>query len=115
MTDRPRKTFRQLASATMTFDQQRRAKARAAALRAAMPLNELRRARAMSQATLAEALDMDQGNLSKLEQRTDMYLSTLRRYVQALGGELEIVARFREGEYRIDQFAELADGTDSSE
>jgi hypothetical protein len=50
---------------------------------------------------------MDQGNLSKLEQRTDMYVSTLRRYVEALGGELEIVARFPDREYRIEQFADL--------
>lgn len=116
MTDRPRRKFSQLVSETMTAEQRHRAKALATELRAAMPLNELRRARDMSQAALAELLEMDQGNLSKLEQRTDMYVSTLRRYVRALGGELEIVARFQEGDYRIEQFAEIADdaGTDAA-
>lgn len=111
MTERTRTKFRQLVSETMSEDQQKLAKERAQELRASIPLHELRRAREMSQATLAELLEMDQGNLSKLEQRTDMYVSTLRRYVQAMGGELEIVARFREGEYRINQFADLGDET----
>jgi transcriptional regulator with XRE-family HTH domain len=74
-----------------------------------MPLQELRRARELSQATLAEALETDQGNISKLEQRTDMYMSTLRRYVKAMGGTLEIVAKFPDGAVRVTQFQELAE------
>jgi Helix-turn-helix domain len=65
--------------------------------------------RELSQATLAEALDTDQGNISKLEQRTDMYISTLRRYVEAMGGTLEIVAKFPDGAVRVTQFQELAE------
>jgi hypothetical protein len=58
---------------------------------------------------LAEALETDQGNISKLEQRTDMYISTLRRYVEAMGGTLEIVAKFPDGAVRVTQFHELAE------
>lgn len=108
MTDRPRTTFRQLAAATLTDEQRARAKARANEMRDAIPLAELRRAREMSQATLAQLLEMDQGNLSKLEKRTDMYVSTLRSYVEAMGGHLDIVARFDDKEYYIEQFGDLA-------
>ena len=73
-----------------------------------MPLNELRRAREMTQESLAETLGGKQSGVSKLERRTDMYVSTLRRYVEAMGGELEIVARFPEGDVRISQFEGLA-------
>jgi Fe-S cluster biogenesis protein NfuA len=55
----------------------------------------------LSQTRLAELLEMDQGNVSKLEQRTDMVLSTLRSYVEAMGGTLEIRAVFPEGDVKI--------------
>ena len=73
---------------------------------AAMPLAELRRARDLTQAALAEILDTTQPEVSKIERRTDVYVSTLRRYVEAMGGALEIVARFPDGEVRIEQFGE---------
>jgi DNA-binding XRE family transcriptional regulator len=72
-----------------------------------LPLQELRRARQLSQVALAEALGATQPEISKIEHRTDMYVSTLRRYVEALGGELEIAARFPEGTVRIVQFEDL--------
>lgn len=72
-----------------------------------MPLQELRRARELSQASLADALETDQGNISRMEQRTDMYISTVRRYVEAMGGSLEIIARFPDGAVRINQFTDL--------
>lgn len=59
-----------------------------------LSLSELRRARAMTQEQLAADLHVGQASIAKLEQRTDMYLSTLRRFVEAMGGGLEIVARF---------------------
>ena len=59
-----------------------------------MSLAELRRARAMTQDQLASDLHVGQASIAKLERRTDMYLSTLRRFVEAMGGDLEIVARF---------------------
>ena len=61
----------------------------------------MRNARRHSQADLAEALDTDQGNVSRLEQQADMYVSTLRRYLEALGGTLEIVAHFPDRDVRI--------------
>ena len=80
---------------------------RTEATMASMPLQELRQARHLSQQTLAEALGASQAAISKLERRADMYVSTLRRYVNALGGELEITARFPEGSVTIDQFHAL--------
>lgn len=76
---------------------------------AEMPLQELRRARDLSQEQLAEILHVRQATISKLERRTDMYISTLRSYIQAMGGDLEITARFPDGEIRINQFSELAE------
>jgi hypothetical protein len=48
-----------------------------------------------------------QGSVSKLEHRTDMYISTLRSYVEAMGGQLEIVARFPDGSVKISKFEDL--------
>lgn len=70
-----------------------------------MPLDELREARAFTQTQLAAELDINQAGVSKLERRADMYVSTLRRFVEAMGGQLEIRARFPEGDVMITQFA----------
>jgi transcriptional regulator with XRE-family HTH domain len=61
-----------------------------------MTLQELRKALDRSQETTAEALGLKQAAVSRLEHRDDMRISTLREYVQALGGELEFYARFKE-------------------
>lgn len=74
---------------------------------AAMPLDEVRRARQMTQVALAQALGVNQGEVSKIEHRTDIYLSTLAGYVEALGGRLEIRAVFPDREMRISQFEGL--------
>lgn len=60
-------------------------------------LRRLREARALTQSTLAELLDMDQSEVSRLERRSDMLLSTLKRFVQATGGELHIVVSYPDG------------------
>lgn len=70
-------------------------------------LNELRKARRKTQQDMAVALRTSQASVSKLERRTDMYLSTLRSYVQAMGGELEIIARFPEGPVRLEGIGDL--------
>lgn len=72
-----------------------------------MPLNELRAARKMTQEKLAENLHVKQAAVSKLERRADMYVSTLREFISAMGGELEITARFPDGSVRINQFEEV--------
>ena len=80
----------------------------------AMPLEELRTARNITQTHLASLLRITQASVSKMEKRTDMYVSTLRSFVQAMGGELEIRAVFPEGTVRIDQFATLAAGEEQA-
>lgn len=74
-----------------------------------MPLQELRLARGLSQKTLAELLHIQQPAVAKLEKRTDMYLSTLRNHIRAMGGELDVIARFPDGEVRIQSFSETDD------
>ncbi|WP_245631990.1 XRE family transcriptional regulator [Edaphobacter aggregans] len=59
-----------------------------------MTLQELRRARKKTQAELANSLGIAQKQISKLEERTDMHISTLRRTVEAMGGRLTLVAEF---------------------
>jgi DNA-binding XRE family transcriptional regulator len=76
---------------------------------ASMPLQELRHARQLSQEQLADALHIKQASISKLERRTDMYISTLRNFIRAMGGELEINAIFPDGIVSIDQFHKLSD------
>ena len=76
-----------------------------------MPLNELRRAHELAQTTIGELLGMSQPEVSKLEQRSDALISTVRRYVEAMGGELEIVAKFPGGAVKINQFSELKTST----
>ncbi len=72
-----------------------------------MPLQELRQALQLSQERLAELLSTQQANVSQIERRTDMYISTLRSYIVAMGGELDIIARFPGGEIRINQFEDI--------
>ncbi|HEV2149267.1 MAG TPA: XRE family transcriptional regulator [Longimicrobiaceae bacterium] len=93
----------------MPPERRARIDARTGEMLAEMPLQELRHARRMTQETLADALGLKQAGVSKLERRTDMYVSTLRKYVAAMGGELEITARFPEGAVSIGQFRDLRD------
>jgi len=74
---------------------------------ASMALHELRRARERSQEELARELKVGQPAVAKLERRADMYVSNLRRYIEALGGSLEITARFPEGTVNITNFGDL--------
>lgn len=72
-----------------------------------MSLFQLRKARELTQTKLAEELHMGQGDVSKLERRTDMYVSTLASYLQAVGAELEIRAVFPDGRaVKITQFSD---------
>ena len=93
--------------ASLPEERRRRIAERTEELLANLALQELRQARSLSQEELGRALHINQASVSKLERRTDMYISTLRRVVEAMGGELEITARFPEGRVRIRQFGEL--------
>jgi DNA-binding XRE family transcriptional regulator len=73
-----------------------------AKLIAEMPLEQLRAARQLTQTNLAQVLGVKQSAISKLEKRSGMYRSTLRSYIQAMGGQLEIQAIFPEGCVRIE-------------
>ena len=93
--------------AKMSTAARARARARARTMLADMPLQELRLARGMTQGALATLLHVRQASISKLERRADMYISTLRSHIRAMGDELEIVARFPDGEVRISNFEEV--------
>ena len=99
---------------TKGFSAERKARvaAKAEALKTAMALHELRQARDQSQEDLARALNVGQPAVAKLERRADVYVSNLRRYVEALGGSLEITARFPEGSVTITNFGELGKASD---
>lgn len=72
----------------------RRAKIERRAVELATTLKDLREAFAHTQVELAQSLGVGQDTISRIERRSDMLLSTLRRYVEAMGGRLELVARF---------------------
>jgi len=95
---------------TAKFSRERRARVaeRVAELKSEMALAELRQARERSQEELARTLKVKQPAVAKLEKRADMYVSNLRRYIEALGGSLEITATFPEGRVTITNFSELA-------
>lgn len=65
---------------------------------AAQRLSGMRERRSMTQREVADALAVSQANVSRIEHEDDLYLSTLRAYVEALGGTLDINARFPDGE-----------------
>src|SRR5262245_1695557 len=102
----PTRKFRELVQA-MPPERRQKIANRIRQSLASMPLEEVRKARQMTQAKLAEVLGVNQGEISKIEHRTDIYISTLAGYVEALGGKLEIRAVFPDREMRISQFEDL--------
>jgi transcriptional regulator with XRE-family HTH domain len=71
-----------------------------------MLLSEIRKLAGKSQGELARMLGIKQPSLSKLESQEDMQISTLKRIIEALGGEVQIIARFPKAKMRIKQFDE---------
>jgi len=80
-----------------------------------LPLQELRQARHFTQEALARLLRSKQALVSKFERRADVYVSSLRSYIQAMGGQLEIIARFPDGAVKINQFEEIGPPRQSGE
>jgi transcriptional regulator with XRE-family HTH domain len=77
-------------------------------IREEMSLRELRKARNITQIKLAKELNVKQEQISRIEKRSDLLISTLRRQVEALGGELTILASFPKGApVKIAGFGEL--------
>ena len=85
-----------------------RIKAKTRRLIADMALAELREARKLTQQQLAHQLNVKQPSIAKIERRADMYVSTLRGIIKAMGGEMEILAVFPDGKVRITSFRNLA-------
>jgi len=93
----------------MSPQAQARLEARVKETLRSMPLAEIRKAIGMTQAELADKLEIAQGSVSKIENAADMYLTTLRKYVEALGGELHLTATFADGRrLEVDHLAEVA-------
>jgi transcriptional regulator with XRE-family HTH domain len=81
--------------AELTETRRRKVEARAAELAAEeMSLRDLRRAHRLTQARVGKALNIGQDGVSRLEQRSDLLISTLRNFVAAMGGDLQLIARF---------------------
>ena len=90
-------------------ERRRRVDAKKAELSAEMALRELRRAMALTQQDLADRLQVNQPAVAKLEQRTDMYISSLRSYIESIGGQLRIVASFPTDEVVITNFSRVSE------
>lgn len=84
------KSWKTVRSERLSPEAERRVNERARAALEALTLRELRQTLALTQQQVAEKAEMTQSELSRLESRGDHRVSTLRRYVEALGGELEI-------------------------
>ena len=103
------RNFKEL-RARMPTEARERSEALAREMLANMPLDELRAARNLTQEHLASLLGIKQASISKMERRTDMYIGTLSKFIEAMGGQLEIRAVFPDGAVRITQFAKPEDG-----
>jgi transcriptional regulator with XRE-family HTH domain len=98
------KSFDELADRHMTPARRAAAARRARQLLAEMLLSEMRTLAGKSQSELARILGVKQPGLSRLEKQDDMQVSTLKRVVEALGGEIHIIARFPKADVEISQF-----------
>jgi DNA-binding XRE family transcriptional regulator len=102
-----RRSFAEL-RARLSPEARAKAEAEAQLLGAEMDLAEVRRALKLSQEEIGQTLQIQQGSVAKIEKRADMYVSTLRRFIEAMGGELEIIARFPDHAVKIRNFGDLS-------
>lgn len=98
------KSFDELVKRTASVSVRAKAAKRTRQLLGALLLSELRTLAGKSQREVAQRLGIKQPSLSKLEKQSDMQISTLRKIVRALGGELEVIARFPKGKVPIRPF-----------
>jgi transcriptional regulator with XRE-family HTH domain len=98
------KSFDGLVKRTTTKKTQAKAARRTQELLGELLLSEVRQLTGKSQQQVAAALGIKQPSLSKLEKQADMQISTLQKIVKALGGELQVLAKFPKGTIKIDQF-----------
>jgi DNA-binding transcriptional regulator YiaG len=78
-------------------DTKARIEAEARRLSDDLHLSQLRKARGLTQEAMAELLGVSQAEVSKMERRTELYVGTLRKFIEAMNGELVLAARFRDG------------------
>ena len=90
--------------AKMTPAQREKSREQAQAMLTEIALQELRHSLGLTQEQVAQALDIKQSSLSKLENQDDMYITTLIRLIHALGGRLKLVASFPDREVLLNQF-----------
>lgn len=90
----------------MSPESLRRSKEMANEMMREIRLTELRNALGVSQEELAQLLKKKQAAVSRFERRSDMHISTLREFIAALGGRLQVIATFPDGSYHISQFEE---------
>src|ERR1700689_4757292 len=98
------KSFDQLANRVMSAKSRARGDRRTRKLLLQLLLSEIRKLAGKSQGELAKKLGIKQPSLSKLENQDDMQISTLKKIIEALGGEVHIVAKFPDRNVRIKQF-----------
>ena len=91
----------------MSPERRRKVELRTNELLLEMEIRELRKALDMTQEELASALRMKQSAISRIEHQSDMFISTLRTILEAMGARLKIVASFPEGDIQINQFGEV--------
>src|SRR3984893_423007 len=100
------KNFKELQE-KMPREARLRSEASAAKMISEMGLAELRAAMDMTQESLANALHVKQASISKMERRSDMYISTLSKIIEDMGGELQIVSKMPNGNVIIRQFTHI--------
>jgi transcriptional regulator with XRE-family HTH domain len=103
------KNFKELQS-KMPLESRVRSEEAAKKMISEMGLAELREAMNLTQESLAGALHVKQASISKVERRSDMYISTLSKIIEAMGGELQIIANMPNGRVQIRQFAKIRKG-----
>jgi transcriptional regulator with XRE-family HTH domain len=104
------KKFKEL-EAKMSPEARERARAGAEQMMRELPLDELREAMRLTEELLAESLHVRPALISKMERRADMFIATLRKIIEAMGGELEIRAILPNGVVHINQFQDLSKAT----
>ena len=106
--------WREIRDKRLTPEQKERVDRWVERMSTGIELDELRRARGLTQEQLAERLDTGQPSISRLERRRDVRLSTLREVVEAMGGELKVIAHFPDADYLIEAFEQprFADAAD---
>jgi len=97
------RNFKEL-EAQMAPERVARAEMKAKEIMADMLLAQIRKQMGLTQKQLANALNIKQPTLSKIESQQDMQIGTLSRIIEALGGELELIAHLPGGDVRLSQF-----------